>query len=187
MYDQFCYQKNRINGNKAINKYGLKPNKYIIATIHRAENTDNKNVLKLILKSLNNISKKTTIVFPLHPRTRNLIKDLDKSIVSNIVFVEPLPYKEMLELLLYSSMVITDSGGLQKEAYFAHVPCITVRDETEWVELVDSGWNKLCPPSTCSLAECTSQMLNIDRSLHPDFYGDGNTAHRILSIIEEIL
>ena len=167
MYDQFCCQKNKIS-NKVLKRFNLSSKKFILSTIHRAENTDNKILLKKILNSLDKISIDLKVVIPLHPRTRKKIEKDNSFNLENICFSDPLSYLEMLELLLNSSLVITDSGGLQKEAYFANVPCITVRDETEWVELVKSGWNKLCPPSSCDLIKSVESS---DCSVHQPFAG----------------
>jgi UDP-GlcNAc3NAcA epimerase len=182
MYDQFCIQKNK-SSNKTLKKFKLSSKKFILSTIHRAENTDNFSILKKILNSLDKISINFKVVIPLHPRTRKIIEQDHSFNLQNICFTNPLSYLEMMELLLNSSLVITDSGGLQKEAYFANVPCITVREETEWVELVKSGWNKLCPPSSCDLIKSTEKMLTTPLGDHPDFYGDGKSADKILSTI----
>ena len=185
MYDQFCSQKEKIS-NKILKKFGLSNKKFILSTIHRAENTDNIVFLRKILNSLDKISVDLKVVIPLHPRTRKIIEKDSNFKLKNICLTNPLSYLEMLELLLNSSLVVTDSGGLQKEAYFANVPCITVRDETEWVELVESGWNILCPPSSCDLVKSVDKMLNIEFDEHPNFYGDGKSADKILSTIINI-
>lgn len=182
MYDQFCLQKEKIS-DKALQKFKLQSKKFILSTIHRAENTDNLVVLKKILNALDKVSQNLEVFIPLHPRTRKIIEKERSLKLNNIRFTDPLPYLEMLELLVNSALVITDSGGLQKEAYFANVPCITIRDETEWTELIHSGWNILCPPVSCDLISSIKKMLNTKFYNHPDFYGDGKSADKILSLI----
>jgi UDP-GlcNAc3NAcA epimerase len=118
------------------------PQRFILSTVHRAENTDNPERLKNIFSALSEISKEISVVLPLHPRTRHI---LEKSKIDchNLHIIEPVGYLEMVDLLKNCEMVMTDSGGLQKEAYFFQKKCLTLRDETEWLELVQNGFNKL--------------------------------------------
>jgi len=117
--------------------------KFILATIHRAENTDDPSRLKSIFKELNMIGKEVPIYLPLHPRTRKILEalNLKTSLHINIKIIEPVSYLEMIYLLEKCTMVMTDSGGLQKEAFFFKKLCVTLHDETEWVELVENGFN----------------------------------------------
>ena len=117
-------------------------NDYILCTIHRAENTDDKDKLKNIFEALNEISSDIQIVLPLHPRTKKIIKDL-KIKTDNLTIIDPVGYLEMVYLIKNSKLIMTDSGGLQKEAFFFEKQCITLRDETEWVELVECNANSL--------------------------------------------
>ncbi len=122
---------------------GLVPH-YYLATLHRAENTDHPNRLRSILKALNQIGKTVPVVLPLHPRTRKRMDGHDLFSGNRWVrFIEPIPYLAMLKLEKNASAILTDSGGVQKEAYWFKVPCLTLRDETEWVETVKDGWNVL--------------------------------------------
>jgi UDP-GlcNAc3NAcA epimerase len=129
-------------------KYAKEPqnvrieDKFILSTIHRAENTDDENRLKNIFEALESIAKEKQIILPLHPRTSKLLEKYG-IVPENITIIEPVGYLEMVWLLDNSDMVITDSGGLQKEAFFFKKPCITLRDETEWVELIKNGFNVL--------------------------------------------
>ena len=118
------------------------PNKYILCTIHRAENTDDKVRLTDIFKALDEIANDTQIILPLHPRTKKIIKNLNID-TKNLTIIDPVGYLEMIYLIKNSNLVMTDSGGLQKEAFFFKKPCITLRDETEWVELVENNFNTL--------------------------------------------
>ena len=116
--------------------------KYILCTIHRAENTDDKVKLTDIFKALDEIANDTQIILPLHPRTKKIIKNLNIN-TKNLTIIDPVGYLEMIYLIKNSNLVMTDSGGLQKEAFFFKKPCITLRDETEWVELVENNFNTL--------------------------------------------
>jgi UDP-GlcNAc3NAcA epimerase len=117
---------------------------YYLATLHRAENTDNSNRLKSILRALNELGENTPVILPLHPRTKKMMKFYRLfSEFKKIKFIEPVPYLDMLKLEKNAKAILTDSGGVQKEAYWVKVPCFTLRDETEWVETVKRGWNVL--------------------------------------------
>ena len=167
-------------GSKILDELNIKSKEYILATIHRQENTDNQSRLSIIFKTLNASKKK--IVLPLHPRTKKMISRFRIPINENVKLIEPIGYLDMLMIQKNANLIITDSGGVQKEAYFHKVPCITLRDETEWVELVNIGCNKLISPVN----------LNVDTlSLFNDFefpriknlYGNGNTSEKILNTI----
>lgn len=119
----------------------ISPNEYILSTIHRAENTNDINRLKNIINALNECEK--NIVLPLHPRTHKFIKDYGLTINNNIKIIAPVGYLDMINLENNSQKIVTDSGGVQKEAYFLQKPCITLRDETEWIETVENGWNTI--------------------------------------------
>lgn len=153
---------------------------FILCTIHRAENTDNLQRLRSILVALIEIGKEIQIILPLHPRTRNAIDKLELKI-SNIMFIEPLGYLEMVWLIEHSNLVITDSGGLQKEAYFFKKTCLTLRDETEWVELVDIGVNQLVGTNTENILYAyrnrEMSQFSIEEST---LYGDGHASEKII-------
>ena len=158
--------------------------KYILATIHRAENTDAEKRLMDIFSALNEIGKYTQVILPLHPRTRKILKSLALDI-SNLTTIEPVGYLEMVWLIDNSSLVMTDSGGLQKEAYFFEKPCITLRDETEWVELVELGTNILVGADTHKILSSYNKNLQFNKEHSKlNLYG-GGCASKI--IIEELL
>lgn len=142
MYDAAVAAAANSHGAKVVARLGLHPGNYGVITLHRAENTDNPTRLIRLLDHLRHQAKTFPLVFPLHPRTeKNIVKlglDLDALLV-----VPPLGYFEMAHLVRSSAVIFTDSGGLQKEAYFHRVPCVTLRDETEWIETVEAGWNRL--------------------------------------------
>ena len=127
-------------------KYNLEKGKYVLTTVHRAENTDDRDRLSCIFEALADVSMQIPVVLPIHPRTKIALQKAGIVPAANIRIVDPLPYKELMSLLLDARAIATDSGGLQKEAYFAAVPCVTLRDETEWTETIDAGWNRLAPP-----------------------------------------
>jgi UDP-GlcNAc3NAcA epimerase len=156
---------------------------FILCTIHRAENTDDENRLKSILEVLNEIGKEKQVILPVHPRTKNIIKKLNLDI-SNLTPIDPVGYLEMVWLIDNCELVMTDSGGLQKEAYFFEKQCITLRDETEWVELVQCGVNTLVGADKNKISEAyKNKIFNIE-NFKLDFYGGGNASEKI---IKEIL
>jgi UDP-GlcNAc3NAcA epimerase len=133
---------------RAIERLRLAPKSYVLATIHRAENTDTAANLSAIMTGLTQVCADVPVVLPLHPRTR---KHVDRAVEhafvkSGGILVEPVGYLDMVMLESNAAVIATDSGGVQKEAFFYRVPCVTLRDETEWVELLDLGWNALVPP-----------------------------------------
>jgi UDP-GlcNAc3NAcA epimerase len=181
MFYQEKMQKEKEQGiNRLENIKGLPletiQNDFILATVHRAENTDNPEKLKNIIDAFNSID--ANIILPLHPRTRKIIAKNGFQLNSNIKVIEPVGYFEMLELELNCMCIITDSGGVQKEAYFMKKPCITLRDQTEWVETVNSGWNVLTGANKAEILNAFSNLKT--PSSYPALYGTGNTGVRIL-------
>jgi len=157
---------------------------FYLCTIHRAENTDDRDKLNQICVALNALA--LPVVLPLHPRTKKKLEEFEISPGPNIRMIEPVGYIDMLQLLQSSSAVLTDSGGLQKEAYYVGVPCVTLRSETEWTETVEAGWNWLGGHETERILEGVAAMRNppADR---PQLYGDGAAATRIASILGRVL
>jgi len=152
---------------------------FILSTVHRAENTDNEANIRNIISALNRINEEVPVILPLHPRTKNIIQKLKLSL--NVAVIEPIGYLEMVYLLQRCKMVICDSGGLQKEAYFFEKPCITMREETEWVELVEMGVNVLAGARKDKILDAYHcfQDKRIERvSQH---YGGGNACTRIVN------
>lgn len=151
---------------------------FVLATIHRQENTDERNSLLRIVEALNRLHQEVEIVLPLHPRTR---KKLDEfSITPLFTVTEPFGYLQMIQLLQSTRMVITDSGGLQKEAYFFHKPCVTVREETEWTELVEHGYNTLLPPAQINiLPQLYYRLLKNLPDFSKQLYGTGSASEII--------
>lgn len=156
---------------------------FILCTIHRAENTDDHQRLINIFEALNEIGKEKQIVLPLHPRTRKILENLELN-TQYITIIDPVGYLDMVWLIDHCSLVMTDSGGLQKEAFFFSKPCITLRDETEWVELVHNKFNILVGADRNKILEVYS---GIDRMFSTDFgvdlYGKGNASENIINEI----
>jgi len=153
----------------------------VLATIHRAENTDNPAVLKEIVEALNAIHAIVPVVIPIHPRTLNKLHQHHLKLHCHTF--EPVGYLEMLYLLNNATLVMTDSGGLQKEAYYFAKPCITLRTETEWVELVEHGVNMLAPLSKDGILSSFQIMRNIKLTMDHDLYGSGKAAEKIVSYL----
>lgn len=161
----------------------LQSSSFILCTIHRAENTDDESRLRNIFEALNEIVKEEQIVLPLHPRTKKLLPS-SLSLHSNIIIIEPVGYLEMVWLINNCSLVMTDSGGLQKEAYLFEKQCITLRDETEWVELVDCGANNLVGADKIKILQAykSNNKFNKENS-KLDLYGNGKASKKIIESI----
>lgn len=154
---------------------------YILTTIHRAENTNDINRLRNMIEALNESGEK--IILPLHPRTKKFIEGYGLNFNENIKVIDPIGYLEMLMLEENSKMIVTDSGGVQKEAYFMGKPCITMRDETEWVETVECGWNVVVGTDKNKILDNIRNFK--PTSMQQAIFGDGNAAQKILNIINE--
>jgi UDP-GlcNAc3NAcA epimerase len=188
MYDATLYYAARAETQSHIlSQLGLTSGTYILATIHRAENTDNAVRLRAIFEALGEISQERKVVVPLHPRTRSCLK-ADKLIEicpRSLCLIEPLGYLDMMMLEKNAELIVTDSGGVQKEAYFHRVPCVTLRTETEWVELVEAGWNMLVAPDTAEhMISALHDALERPAALAwQGLYGDGHTADHIANCL----
>ncbi len=158
------------------------PEKFVLCTLHRAENTDNSEVLKELMLSLELIAEFVPVVLPLHPRTKNKLNEIAYPFeISHIQFIDPVGYLEMLYLLNHCRLVLTDSGGVQKEAYFAHKYCLTLREETEWVELCARGYNHLLGHNHLDIVTTTRNFLEMPPLFADDLYGNGHAASVIVS------
>jgi UDP-GlcNAc3NAcA epimerase len=160
----------------------LEPGEYILVTIHRAESTDHVSRLVAITDALCKLASKWSVVFPLHPRTKGalqrqgLLSDLERK---GVRLIEPVGYLGMTQLEKYAALIATDSGGVQKEAYFHRVPCVTLRDETEWTELVTAGWNNLVPPDDADRIMAAVEHALGSRGQEVSPYGNGDAAAKI--------
>jgi len=163
---------------------------YALATIHRAENTDDISKLSVIFEALIQSSLEIPIVMPLHPRTRlalteaNLLQKVSKA----IQIIDPVGYLDMIMLEKHAQVIITDSGGVQKEAFFHETPCITLRDQTEWLELVDAKWNTLCPPiNIVQIVDTINTVLDLPLPRHISLYGNGKATQLIIESIRNFI
>ncbi len=183
MYDAaLFYGEKALYGSRILEQLELEAGAYILSTVHRAENTDDPARLRVILEGLAAVAREVPVILPLHPRTRATLTrlGLDGEAARRIRIVDPVGYLDMVMLEKHARLVVTDSGGVQKEAFFHGVPCVTLRDETEWVELVELGWNRLLPPLPGGeLAPAILAALGT-RGGEARPYGDGRAADRIV-------
>lgn len=180
MLDAVSFYKERASKTSTILEHlGLNSGEYTLATIHRAENTNSPLKLKEIVSGFNRIAKDNRLIVPLHPRTSKLIKGYDLTV--EFEQLDPVGYFDMIVLCDNASHIITDSGGLQKEAFFLEKPCLTIRDQTEWTELLEMGVNKLVAADANEIVEAYNQVKteDFDFSLKP--YGEGKAGENILA------
>ena len=161
---------------------GLSPKGYFLATVHRASNTDDPVALRAIMEAFSRLD--APVVFPVHPRTQKMFAEYGIAPAANVRVVEPLPYFDMLALLSGARAVLTDSGGVQKEAYILEVPCVTLRENTEWVETLEDGWNVLVGADTNRIVAEAEKVAGSPRR-HSARFGDGHAAERTAAIIAE--
>ncbi len=168
-----------------LSRLKLNPKEYYLVTIHRAENTDDKNRLKNIMLALLEISKGKPVVFPVHPRTKKTLEKLHVSqgASNRLHMIEPISYFDMLMLLKNAEKILTDSGGIQKEAYIFGIPCITMRNNTEWIETVESGWNVIVGANKKRIVEATLKSLPIQDINSQELFGNGKTAKKIINLL----
>ena len=186
MYDAALAFAARTKGAASVPaRLGLAPEGYVLATLHRQENTDDPARLRTIMDALARVAESVPVVLPLHPRT---FKTLDREGLGGgapgLHLIEPIGYLDMVALEKGAAAIATDSGGVQKEAYFHSVPCVTLRDETEWVELVDTGWNRLSPPVAGSvrIAEAILSVIGT-RGEATGLYGSGDASVRLVDAL----
>lgn len=185
MYDVSLFYRDLASGrSRVMDDLGLKDGNFVLATCHRAENTDDPLRLHGIVDALADIAEQCSVVLPLHPRTRNMLdSQRQTNRLGKVQLVDPLPFLDMIRLEQSARAIVTDSGGVQKEAYFFGVPCITTRDETEWVETVAAGWNQLVGADTDRILRAFKGLrIPVAR---PEFYGQGNAAKRIVNLLLE--
>jgi UDP-N-acetylglucosamine 2-epimerase len=188
MYDSLLFHRSLAERKSdVLARLGLEPKQYYLATVHRAENTDEPARLAGVIEALCSLS--LPVVLPLHPRTRKTLGPALADLNGNVRAIEPVPYLDMLMLERSARVVLTDSGGVQKEAYWLGVPCVTLRDETEWVELVETGWNRIAGVHGESIVTAVAHLESCPGpariSSGPGLFGDGRAAARILFILGE--
>lgn len=183
MYDALLFAAQKSAERTSIlQTLNLNAGEYLLATIHRAENTDDPDRLRRIMAALQTLSQTEHVVFPVHPRTKKRLGSLmGERGAGQLHLIEPVGYVDMIMLEKSARIVLTDSGGIQKEAYWLKVPCLTLRDETEWVETVAAGWNKLVGANDADIVQAARTFK--PESEHPHLYGDGHSAHACLSLL----
>jgi UDP-GlcNAc3NAcA epimerase len=189
MFDASLYYGTMAETRRGImERLGLAPGGYVLATIHRAENTDVPERLRSIFEGLRLVGCDIPVLLPLHPRTRAALEQAGMLAENarSLRLIDPVGYLDMVLLEKHARLIATDSGGIQKEAYFHGVPCVTLRSETEWVELVQGGWNVLADPQggAAAIAAALRGALEAHHRVHgPPLYGDGKAAQRIVAIL----
>ena len=186
MFDSVLYNSTLAEQESSVlHDLALKSKDYYLATIHRAENTDDPERMKGIIEAIRQLQYR--VVIPMHPRTRNSLGDAIRELGDSVHVVSPLSYLDMLMLEKHSRIILTDSGGVQKEAYWMNVPCVTLRDETEWTELVDAGANIIAGANMSAiLSAVENSEQNVGNSGGRDstaLYGDGKSAEAMVEIL----
>ena len=182
MYDSALFFAKKASKSNIIDRLGLNGEGFVLSTVHRAENVDNRDRMLEILLGLSRIGKSQLVVLPVHPRAKSIIEEvIHKEVLDNILLVSPVSYLDFTKLILCAEGVITDSGGVQKEAYFHKKPCITLREETEWVETVQLGSNILAGADREKIFDSWSNWKFIEVGASP--YGKGDSASKILDSI----
>lgn len=181
MYDAARYYLEKARTQPSILHLAGITKPFFLATLHRAENTNQIDRLASIVAALNELHEAGTVVLPLHPRTRQYLAQ--NNIPLRVKTLEPVGYFHMLQLLETCEAVLTDSGGLQKEAYFFQKPCVTLRDQTEWVELIDAGVNQLAGADKNKIVATAKELVQKPLDFTKPLYGDGNAAEKIVSIL----
>ena len=180
MVDSLLYNKEIAESKFMIlSDLDLKSKEYLVATIHRASNTDNKENLKNIVDAFSTVEE--TIVFPVHPRTEKFLKEygLYAKLKASVKLIKPLGYLDFLKLMSHAKKIITDSGGIQKEAYILRVPCITLRKNTEWVETVEDGWNVLVGADKEKITKMVKEFEPLPK-MHKERFGSGDASREIV-------
>lgn len=184
MQDVSLFYGEKARAQVDLSKWSVEEKGYVLATVHRAENTDDPNRLKNILTALNEMARDCPVILPLHPRTRERIDRFSLAkVTGDIQIVPPVGYLEMARLEMSARAILTDSGGVQKEAFFYRVPCLTLRDETEWVETVEMGWNRICGADSNLILEYWNGLDRVERrDGHP--YGQ-DASKKIISLLAQ--
>lgn len=177
MQDSLLWTMRGVDAVRTLSSHGVHKESYFFATIHRAENTNDLDRLKAILDGLALVAKIHPVILPAHPRTRPHIRDL--GVPAGVRVIDPVGHAEAMALVQNAAAVLTDSGGLQKEVYWLETPCVTIRQQTEWVETVAAGWNRLVETDAAAIEAATRASISV-KPAHPQLYGSGDTAQRIV-------
>ncbi len=183
MYDALMYNNQLAQNSTILHDLSIQPNTYLLATLHRASNTDCVENLQSILDGFSRISE--PIIFPIHPRTQKVLSDNHMRVAENIRLIDPLGYVDFLRLESRAKAILTDSGGVQKEAYILGIPCITLREETEWIETVEEGWNTLVGTDPHRIAEKASTFR--PEKKQKSLFGDGTASKKIVNLLTQFI
>jgi len=184
MYDAVLHAEARARDSVAdslLARLGVTPGGYLLATVHRAANTDDPARLGAIIAALNAMAE--PVIFHVHPRTAKALAALAQPFAPHVCPIDPVGYLDMVALESNARMILTDSGGVQKEAYWLAVPCLTLREETEWVETVDQGWNRLVGTDPAAIIAGVAAFR--PQGTPAQVFGDGHAAERIAAILAE--
>lgn len=186
MFDAALYFGNKAQKeSRILSNLKIEVKEYILGTIHRAENTEHRDRLHNIVSVLNELSERQRVIWPMHPRTKKSLHEsgLISVLSSKVTVIDPLGYIDMVMLEQNAAVILTDSGGVQKEAFFYRVPCVTIRDETEWTELVESGWNHLASAGSIShiMTAVNDAMGSQGKKINP--YGNGDASAKIIETL----
>lgn len=185
MYDALLSCSDIAERNSSIlERLGIKEREYVLSTIHRAENTDITGRLENIIAALRKIAGMAVVILPLHPRTRRILSEFELSL-QDIKIIDPVSYLDMILLEKKCQAIITDSGGIQKEAYFFKKPCITLRDETEWTELVNAEVNYLVGADSNKIVQTFEDLRSRTLDFSQNFYGNGKAGEKIVEVLIE--
>ncbi len=185
MFDAVLHYRDLARKRVHLETFGLHHQRYALCTLHRQENTDDPARLNAILAALRLISRDLPVVLPLHPRTRaKLTQQHNDNALDGLTLLDPVPYLEMQRLQMSARVILTDSGGMQKEAYFHQVPCITLRDETEWVETVEAGWNQIVGADQDKILTAFRDARKPTAEWKA-IYGNGTAAEKVLDSMKE--
>jgi UDP-N-acetylglucosamine 2-epimerase len=169
---------------KILERLSLRPKDYYLATIHRAENTNSKHRLSEIIAAFCGLDKE--VIFPAHPRTRKMLQAFGIEVDSRVRLIDPVSYVDMLTLEMNAARVLTDSGGVQKESRILGTPCVTIRNETEWPETLEGGWNVLAGADKKRIISCAltfMQTTDAGAKARIKLYGDGDAARRLVDVL----
>jgi UDP-GlcNAc3NAcA epimerase len=184
MYDAFRFHKEQaLKSSPILSQLNLRPKEYSLATVHRQESTDEHEALSNIFNALEKIAAKDCpLIIPLHPRTKKVLEQSHSKQRKNpwMYLISPVGYLDMIALESQAKVILTDSGGIQKEAYFAQIPCVTLRDETEWLETLEDGWNHLGGRDSSTILQAYQAALRSNRGDQSKPYGDGSASRLIL-------
>ncbi|MDQ2105343.1 non-hydrolyzing UDP-N-acetylglucosamine 2-epimerase [Azospirillum isscasi] len=185
LYDVVLHERARVLKEVPLNRWEVENRRYLLASVHRQENTDSEPRLESILSALRVLARDMPVVLPLHPRTHRILEERNAlSLLDGLRVTGPLSYLEVHRLMMSARAVLTDSGGMQKEAFYHRVPCLTLRDETEWSETLELGWNRLCGADHERILAAWAHIDSLPRIDGAQPYGDGEAAVRILDLLK---